>query len=168
MNLLYVKRFFRGVFNSKIKLIEVYGINKSSQQLYRVHIKVYGGYRIKINDYKVKWREVYVCGLYQDSFIKIDIKGLFKRTIHYESVDITPMFVNVSTLCFLDSRRPLSAKMERQSPSLRIKDINLSKGLQLIPLHEFILQKKNDLTLNKNVKLVDKHYSLINLKKKNG
>ena len=165
MNLLYVKRFFRGFFNPKIKSIEVYGINKSSKQLYRLHIKCYGAYRIRINDFKVNWREAYVCGFYQKNTIKIEVKGLFKSITHYEPVDIIAMVVNVSALRFLEKHRPLSAQLDRQDSYLHIKDLKLLNDLTLKLVHKYKLNKRTNSFINKNIKLTDRNYLLTNLKK---
>ena len=165
MNLLHIKQFLIGVFNPKIKSIEVYGINKSSKQLYRLHIKCYGVYRIKINNCKVKWREAYVCGTYQKDSIKMEVKGLFKRIIHYEPVNVIPMTVNVAGINFNQKRRPLSAQLERQDASLHIKDLHLSTDLPLKRVHKNMFKKRTNLFIHKNIKLVDKNYLLTNLKK---
>ena len=165
MNLLHIKQFLIGMFNPKIKSIEVYGINKSSKQLYRLHIKCYGAYRIKINDCKVKWREAYVCGTYQKGTIKIEIKGLFKRITHYEPVRIKPMIVKMAALSFKEKRRPLSAQMERKDASLHIKDLEMLNDLPINLIPKYILKKRTNSVIHKNINLVDKNYLLTNLKK---
>lgn len=165
MNLLHIKQFLIGMFNPKIKSIEVYGINKSSKQLYRLHIKCYGAYRIKINDCKVKWREAYVCGTYQIDSIKIEVKGLFKRITHYEPVKIKPMIVTMAALSFKEKRRPLSAQLERQDASLHIKDLHLSTDFPLRRVHKNMFKNRTNSFIHKNINLVDKNYLLTNLKK---
>ncbi|PHR88643.1 MAG: hypothetical protein COA80_17905, partial [Leeuwenhoekiella sp.] len=95
MKLRFIKRFLLGLFSPRFISVNLYGIRKHSGQLYRVHLKALGAYKLKINDCPVKWQDVYLCSCYKNTdYIKFELNGIITKRTHFESVKSTPLKTN--------------------------------------------------------------------------
>ena len=163
MKLRFIQRFLLGLFSPRFISVNLYGIRKHSGQLYRVHLKALGAYKLKINDCPVHWQDVYLCSCYKNTnYIKFELKGLITKRTHIESVKNTPLITRINTpFVFVDNT--LASKLIIEQSHLVQKEIHFKAGSRLkVKGTEHSLKYKT-LKQDKIYQLIPKNYSLTNL-----